>query len=71
MNWVGYRLTGYLALPHFFIEHARPVPSFIVLDQPSQAFFPRARDLRATCFRRRARRSTPEAATTSSTEPAR
>jgi hypothetical protein len=44
MNWVGYHLTAYLALQHFFIEHARPVPSFIVLDQPSQAFFPRDRE---------------------------
>jgi hypothetical protein len=44
MNWVGYHLTAYLALQQFFIEHARPVPSFIVLDQPSQAFFPRDRE---------------------------
>lgn len=43
MNWVGYHLTAYLALQDFFIEHERPVPSFIVLDQPSQAFFPRDR----------------------------
>jgi hypothetical protein len=41
MNWVGYHLTSYLALQDFFIRHKRPVPSFIVLDQPSQAFFPR------------------------------
>jgi hypothetical protein len=44
MNWVGYHLTAYLALQQFFIEHDRPVPSFIVLDQPSQAFFPRDRE---------------------------
>jgi hypothetical protein len=44
MNWVGYHLTAYLALQQFFIEHARPIPSFIVLDQPSQAFFPRDRE---------------------------
>jgi hypothetical protein len=44
MNWVGYHLTAYLALQRFFIEHQRPVPSFIVLDQPSQAFFPRDRE---------------------------
>lgn len=44
MNWVGYHLTAYLALQDFFIEHVRPVPSFIVLDQPSQAFFPRDRE---------------------------
>jgi hypothetical protein len=45
MNWVGYHLTAYLALQDFFIRHSRPVPRFIVLDQPSQAFFPRDRDV--------------------------
>ncbi len=44
MSWVGYHLVAYLALQGFFIEAARPVPSFIVLDQPSQAFFPRDRE---------------------------
>jgi hypothetical protein len=44
MNWVGYHLTAYLALQRFFIDHQRPVPSFLVLDQPSQAFFPRDRE---------------------------
>lgn len=44
MNWVGYHLTAYLALQCFFIEYERPVPSFVVLDQPSQAFFPRDRE---------------------------
>jgi hypothetical protein len=43
MNWVGYHLTAYLALQDFFIRRQRPVPSFIVIDQPSQAFFPRDR----------------------------
>lgn len=44
MSWVGYHLTAYLALHSFFIEANRPVPRFIVLDQPSQAFFPRDRE---------------------------
>ena len=44
MNWVGYHLTSYLALQRFFIQQGRPVPSFVVLDQPSQAFFPRDRE---------------------------
>ena len=44
MNWVGYHLTAYLALQSFFLEHERPVPGFLVLDQPSQAFFPRDRE---------------------------
>lgn len=43
MSWVGYHLTAYLALQGFFIAADRPVPRFIVLDQPSQAFFPRDR----------------------------
>lgn len=44
MSWVGYHLTAYLALQEYFIETNRPVPHFIVLDQPSQAFFPRDRE---------------------------
>ncbi len=44
MSWVGYHLTTYLALHSYFIEAERPVPRFVVLDQPSQAFFPRDRD---------------------------
>jgi len=43
MNWVGYHLAAYLALQEYFINHTRPVPAFLVLDQPSQAFFPRDR----------------------------
>lgn len=43
MSWVGYHLTAYLALQDFFIAAGRPVPRFLVLDQPSQAFFPRDR----------------------------
>lgn len=43
MSWVGYHLAAYLALQGFFITAGRPVPSFLVLDQPSQAFFPRDR----------------------------
>jgi len=45
MSWVGYHLTSYLALQDYFIEANRPVPRFIVLDQPSQAFFPRDREI--------------------------
>ena len=44
MNWVGYHLSTYLALQRYFITNRRPVPRFIVLDQPSQAFFPRDRE---------------------------
>lgn len=44
MSWVGYHLAAYLALQDYFIEMNRPVPRFIVFDQPSQAFFPRDRE---------------------------
>lgn len=40
LNWVGYHLAVYLALHRYFIEHSRPVPRFVLIDQPSQAFFP-------------------------------
>jgi hypothetical protein len=40
MNWVGYHLTAYLALRRFFIEQSRPVPSFLILDQPSRRSSP-------------------------------
>lgn len=44
MSWVGYHLTAYMALQDFFITASRPVPRFVMLDQPSQAFFPRDRE---------------------------
>lgn len=40
LNWVGYHMAVYLALHRFFIARKRPVPRFLLLDQPSQAFFP-------------------------------
>lgn len=40
LNWVGYHLAAYLALHDYFITRQRPVPRFILIDQPSQAFFP-------------------------------
>lgn len=39
-NSVGYHLVTHLALHGWFVEHDRPVPRFLVLDQPSEAFFP-------------------------------
>lgn len=39
-NWVGYHLAGILAIHTFFSINARPVPRFVILDQPTQAFFP-------------------------------
>jgi hypothetical protein len=39
-NWVGYHVVTLLALHRYFVEHRRPVPRMLVLDQPTQAFFP-------------------------------
>jgi hypothetical protein len=39
-NWMGYHLVAYLALHKYFIENNRPVPSIVVFDQPTQAFYP-------------------------------
>ncbi|WP_158609848.1 DUF3732 domain-containing protein [Micromonospora sp. CV4] len=39
-NWIGYHLVTHLAIHWWFHEHGRPVPRFIMFDQPTQAFFP-------------------------------
>jgi hypothetical protein len=39
-NWVWYHLLGHMALHKWFIEKQRPVPRFLILDQPSQVYFP-------------------------------
>lgn len=39
-NWVGYHLCTYFALQEYFIKNTRPVPRFVFIDQPSQAFYP-------------------------------
>jgi hypothetical protein len=39
-NWVGYHLVTLLALHRHFVKHRRPVPRVLLLDQPTQAFFP-------------------------------
>jgi hypothetical protein len=42
-NWVGYHVAGMLALhEHFLNTHDSPVPNFLVIDQPSQVYFPEA-----------------------------
>lgn len=41
-NWLSYHLAVLLALHQFFLSQRRsPVPAFIVLDQPSQVYFPK------------------------------
>lgn len=39
-SWVGYHIVTLLALQRFFIEADRPVPRMLILDQPTQAFYP-------------------------------
>lgn len=39
-NWVGYHLISHLGLHKWFTAHERPVPRFLMLDQPTQAFYP-------------------------------
>lgn len=39
-NWLGYHLATLIGLHTYFAENARPVPHFLVLDQPSQVYFP-------------------------------
>ena len=42
-NWVGYHVAGLLALHEHFIGLGHnPVPRFLVIDQPSQVYFPEA-----------------------------
>jgi Protein of unknown function (DUF3732) len=43
-NWVGYHVAAHLALHHVFRRRRRPVPAFLMLDQPSQAHYPPERD---------------------------
>jgi Protein of unknown function (DUF3732) len=39
-NWLGCHLICLLALHKFFVEKNRPVPHFVVFDQPTQVYFP-------------------------------
>lgn len=39
-NWVGFHLLIHFALHKFFVKNNRPIPHFLMLDQPSQIYFP-------------------------------
>ena len=43
-NWVGCHIIAHLALHKWFASQARPVPRFLFIDQPSQAYFPEDSD---------------------------
>jgi hypothetical protein len=38
-NWIGYHIVAHLGLHKYFTTHDRPVPRFLFLDQPTQAWF--------------------------------
>lgn len=46
-NWVAYHLLIHFALQRYFILNNRPVPSFLILDQLSQAYFPPDKDIKS------------------------
>jgi hypothetical protein len=39
-NWVGCHVIAHMALHRWFRERDRPVPAFLILDQPSKAHYP-------------------------------
>ncbi|BBZ77471.1 hypothetical protein MANY_28080 [Mycolicibacterium anyangense] len=49
-NWVGYHLIAHLALHRYFVGQSRPVPRFLMLDQPTQAYYPSDREQEAGKF---------------------
>jgi hypothetical protein len=44
-NWVGYHVAAHLALHGLFLARKRPIPAFLMLDQPSQVHYPPERDV--------------------------
>lgn len=43
-NWIGYHLATHLALHRYLTTQNRPVPRFLMLDQPTQAHYPAEAD---------------------------
>ncbi|HXQ38408.1 MAG TPA: DUF3732 domain-containing protein, partial [Anaerolineales bacterium] len=39
-NWVGYHVLSHLALHWWLRKRGRPVPAFLIFDQPTQAYYP-------------------------------
>jgi hypothetical protein len=46
-NWLGCHLLALLALHEHFVRDTRPVPGFLVLDQPTQVYFPSTQQYKA------------------------
>ncbi len=47
-NWVAYHLLIHFALHKHFVKANRPVPRFLIIDQPSQIYFPPEKDSNQT-----------------------
>jgi hypothetical protein len=43
-NWEWCHLLAHLALHKWFVEKGRPVPRFLILDQPTQIYYPAEKD---------------------------
>ncbi len=43
-NWVSYHLLIHFALHQHFVQTDRPVPHFLMIDQPTQVYFPPEKD---------------------------
>ena len=43
-NWIGYHVLTHLALHDWYRSKNRPVPGFLIFDQPSQAHYPPDQD---------------------------
>lgn len=39
-NWLGCHIIALAALHKYFVNENRPVPNFLILDQPTQVYFP-------------------------------
>lgn len=46
-NWLGCHLIAHLAIHKHFVQQKRPVPNFLILDQPTQVYFPSVERYRA------------------------
>lgn len=46
-NWLGCHIIALTALHQHFVTRRRPVPNFLVMDQPSQVYFPSKESYRA------------------------
>ncbi len=43
-NWLWCHLVAHLAIHKWFVDKGRPVPRFLILDQPTQVYYPSERD---------------------------